>query len=281
MTPRAYLITPVGSNAVIGSYAWNQGDLLFDPSVPLEDAKGRFPLPILSFYHSYDFFGRSANIAVSLPYAIGRFDGNVAGSQHHVYRSGMVDMRIRAAFNIRGGRAMKVPEFVKWKEKTLVGVSITTVIPTGQVDPARVINTGTNRWAFRPDIGFSRRRGRWVGEVSGGVWFFSTNRHFYPGDAVRSQQPMGAIESHLAYYAKPRLWASFDVNFWGGGRSSVNGVSKDDRQTASRVGGTVSIPLSRHHSVKFSANRGAYVAIGGNYTTITGAWQYSWIGKRL
>lgn len=281
LTPRAYLITPVNSNAVIFSYGYNNGNLLFDPSVPIENEKGTFGLETVSYYHAYSLLGRSSNIVVTLPYALGTFSGDVVGAHTEVYRSGMVDARVRFAVNLKGGRAMKVGEFRKWSERTLIGASLTTVIPTGQYDPARVINPGTNRWAFKPEIGFARRRGRWVAEGYGGVWFFGPNSQFYPGNVRRTQLPTVAMEGHLGYYAKPGLWASLDGNFWTGGRSSANGVQKDDKQTSSRLGASISIPIAPHQSVKLSLSRGAYVAIGGNFTTISAAWQYSWLGTKL
>jgi hypothetical protein len=54
-------------------------------------------------------------------------------------------------------------------------------------------------------------------------------------------------------------------------------VEKRDQQRNSRIGATVSIPVNRHHSVKFSYSQGAYVTIGGDFRTITAAWQYGWI----
>jgi hypothetical protein len=281
LTPRAYLITPVNSNAVTFSYGYNTGKLTFDPSVPIDNAKGSFGLETVSYYHAYSLFGRSSNIVATLPYAVGTFSGDVVGSHTEVYRSGMVDARIRFALNLKGGPAMKEGEFRKWRERNLIGVSLIPVIPTGQYDPARVINPGTNRWAFKPDIGYTRRRGHWVGEGSSGVWFFGPNSMFFPGNARRTQLPMVAMEGHLGYYPKPGLWASFDGNFWAGGRSTVNGIEKNDQQTASRLGFTVSLPMARNQSVKFSVSRGAYIAIGGNYTTIFAGWQYSWIGTKM
>ncbi len=88
-----------------------------------------------------------------------------------------------------------------------------------------------------------------------------------------------AFEAHAGYYIKPRLWASFDSNFWMGGRSSINGMGKQDQHRDSRVGLTVSAPLGPRHSLKFSHSRGAVTRIGGSFQTFSAAWQYSWIGK--
>ncbi len=79
---------------------------------------------------------------------------------------------------------------------------------------------------------------------------------------------------------KPRLWASLDGNFWVGGTSILNGVEKaGTQQRNSRIGGTVSFPVGKHQSIKFSYNRGAYISYGGNYQNVSVGWQYSWLGR--
>jgi len=279
LVPRAYMVTPTGSNALIASYLWNTGAIEFDPSIPIQDASGRFSAYVLSYYHSYGFLGRSSNIVLSAPYVSGTLQGTVAGSRAQVSPSGNADARIRISMNLYGGPAMNLKDFRSWHEKRLIGASLTVVLPSGQNDPARAINIGTNRWAFKPEIGFTRRWQRWVVEGYLGVWLFSKNATFYPGTSTRTQQPMPAFEGHIGYYAKPGLWASFDGNFWAAGRTSVNGTPKQDSQRESRIGTTVSIPVSKHQSVKLSYSRGAYKRVGGNFQTLSAAWQYSWIGK--
>jgi len=75
------------------------------------------------------------------------------------------------------------------------------------------------------------------------------------------------------------MWMSFDVNYWMGGGTVLNGLAKEDAARNSRVGGTLAIPITQHQSLKFSASRGAIVRVGGNFTTLTVGWQYSWIGR--
>jgi hypothetical protein len=279
LVPRAYLVTPIRSNAVILSYSWNDGQIYFDPSVPIDDARGRFSTYILSYYHSFGMLGRSANIVLSAPYVKGELEGTVAGSRAQVLPSGTADARIRISVNLYGGRAMKVSDFRKWREKRLIGASVTVIVPSGQYDQARVINLGTNRWAFKPELGITRRWDRWVAEGYFGTWLYSGNPAFFPGISNRTQSLMFAFEGHIGYYVRPGLWASFDGNFWAGGHSSINGIAKKDSQRESRVGTTVSIPVSRHQSVKVSYSRGAYRQIGGNFQTLSAGWQYSWIGR--
>ena len=286
LAPRAYLIIPVHSNAVTLSYSFFSGELLFDGAVPITGATANVSLSVVSYTHSLGICGRSANFSASLPYAIGNFRGTVVGAEANAYRSGSFDSSYRFSINLKGGPAMDVRDFREWKQKTLLGVSFKFVAPTGQYDPAKLINYGTNRWAFKPEVGMSHRWGHWVGDSYGAVWFFTGNHNFFsrnqfsPGENTQTQKPTVAFEGHLSYDVKPRLWTSLDANFWVGGKSSLNGVENPSTlQRNSRIGGTVSVPVSKHQSVKFSYNRGAYISYGGKYQNVSAAWQYSWVGR--
>ena len=61
----------------------------------------------------------------------------------------------------------------------LLGASLVVIAPTGQYDPMHVINWGINRWAFKPELGYSQRWGHWVLDGYGGVWFYTTNSAFF------------------------------------------------------------------------------------------------------
>jgi len=286
LAPRAYLITPKHSNAITLSYAYFSGDLLFDGSVPIASATAKVNVSVFSYTHSLNVFGRSANFSASLPYGVGNFRGTVVGAETHAYRSGALDSAFRLSVNLKGGPAMDVQDFRKWQQKTLVGVSFKVVAPTGQYDPTKLLNYGANRWAFKPELGLSRRWGHWLLDTYGAVWFFTMNHDFFSrnqfssGTNTQKQSPIFAFEGHLSYDVKPRLWASLDGNFWVGGRSTLNGVENPSTlQRNSRIGGTVSAPVSKHQSIKFSYNRGAYIRYGGNYQNVSVAWQYSWLGR--
>jgi outer membrane putative beta-barrel porin/alpha-amylase len=286
LAPRAYLITPVHSNAITLTYSFFTGNILFDGTVPITGATARASVPVLSLTHSLRIFGRSANFTASLPYGVGNFRGTVVGAETKAYRSGLLDSGFRLSVNLKGGPAMDVQDFLKWRQKTLVGVSLKVVPPTGQYDPTKLINFGANRWAFKPEVGLSRRWGHWVLDTYGAVWFFTMNHDFFsrnqfsPGTNTQTQNPIFAFEGHMSYDVKPRLWVSFDGNFWAGGRTSLSGVENPGTlQKNSRIGGTVSVPVSKHQSLKFSYNRGAYIRYGGNYDNVSVAWQYSWLGR--
>jgi hypothetical protein len=286
LAPRAYLVTPIHSNAVTLTDSFYSGSILFNGTVPITGATARVNVPVFSYVHSFRFFGRSANFAGALPYGIGSFRGKVIGTDKSAYRSGLLDSSFRFSTNLKGGPAMDVRDFINWRQKTLVGVSVKVIAPTGQYDSTRLINYGANRWAFKPEVGVSQRWGHWLLDTYGAVWFFTTNHEFFshnqynPGVTAQSQSPMGAFEGHLSYDVKPRLWASLDGNFWSGGTTRLNGIANSNTlQRNSRIGGTVSVPVSKRQSLKVSYNNGAYIRFGGNFQNVSVAWQYSWLGR--
>lgn len=216
LAPRAYVITPKSANAITFSWSYLDGSLNFNGTVPITGATGTYSIPVISYYHSFGFLGRSANVTAVLPYGVGTFRGNVLGTQRQVYRSGLLDLTLRFSVNLKGGPAMTLPQLVKWKQKTLLAASLTIVAPTGQYDPTHLINWGINRWALKPELGYSRRWGNWVLDGYGGVWFYTTNSAFYSlPNPQQTQSPIGSFEGHLSYdLNKLHCWASLDGNFW-------------------------------------------------------------------
>jgi hypothetical protein len=251
-------------------------------TIPVTGATGAYSVPILSYYHSFGLFGRSANFTAFLPYGVGTFQGTLLGNHREIYRSGLLDAAFRFSINLKGGPAMTAPQFAKWKQTTLLGASLIVLAPTGQYDPNHLVNWGINRWAFKPELGYSRRWGHWLVDGYGGVWFYTLNSAFYsvPSPLPQTENPIGSFEGHLSYdFPKERCWASLDGNFWVGGTTSLNGIpNAATRQTSSRIGATVAFPLKNHQTIKISYSNGTYIRFGGNYQSVSVAWQSSWIG---
>ncbi|MGA8044077.1 MAG: transporter [Terracidiphilus sp.] len=286
LAPRSYTITPLHWNAVVVANSYFSGNLDFQGAVPITDATANANVPILSVFHSMKIFNRSASVTAGLPYGVANFRGTLLDNETNVYRSGLFDSVYRVSVNLFGGPAMGPAEFRKWQQKTLLGASLRVVAPTGQYDPTKLVNFGTNRWSFKPEVGFSRRKGHWIMDAYFGTWLYTKNPKFFSenqyvsGVQAMTQAPVGAFEGHVSYDVKSRLWASFDGNYWFGGKTSLNGVENPaTEQRSSRLGATASIPINAHQSIKVSYSNGAYVRYGGNFQNLTVAWQYSWLGR--
>jgi hypothetical protein len=291
LSPRAYLITPVNSNAVNLTYGFYTGGVNFNGSVPITGAMGTYSVPVFSLYHSFSFYGHSANISGGLPYGVGNFSGNQARQQKSIYRSGLLDFYARLSVNLIGGPAMQPKEFREWKQKVILGASLKILAPTGQYDPTKLVNWGINRWAFKPEIGYSERWGNWILDAYGAVWFYTTNPDSFniPHPAPQTEEPIGSFEGHLSYdlsrektTKKLKPWVSLDGNFWWGGITSLSGIRNvKTEQTSSRIGGTFALPLRRHQLLKVAYSDGTYIRFGGNYQNVQVGWQYTWVGTHI
>lgn len=275
MEPGAYSRAPVGTNFVLIAYAYQEGDVLLDDALPLRDVSVKLHSGSIGYGRTFGLIGRQANVAFFMPYVHGKAQGTVFEDSVEVHRSGLADFRARFALNLIGSRAMSPQEFAKAPRKTTIGASVTVVGPSGQYDRNRLVNVGSNRWAFKPEIGLSKPMGRWTFEAAGGAWLYTTNKDFF-GGATRYQEPLLSFQGHVLYTFKPRMWLAGGGTYFRGGRTKVNGVLNDDSRNNSRYGATFSYPLTRSQSLKLAFSRGLTARFGGSLTSIGVAWQYAW-----
>jgi hypothetical protein len=275
LEPGAYWPIPVTLNVVTVSNAYNWGDLAFDPSVPIDKANARINTTALSFTRAFSLAGRSANVTASLPVVGGHLEGLYLGQPAMTDRLGLGDPRVRLAVNLYGAPAMSPREFGGYHQKTLVGISLTVAPPLGQYDPLKLINIGNNRWAFKPELGFSRTNGHWIVEAMAGGWFFTDNTDFH-GGGTREQAPIGAVQFHLTYRFTRTIWLAGDANYFTGGRTTINGKQNLDLQKNSRIGATFSAAIDRHQAIRASVSKGAYTTIGADFWSIALGYNYAW-----
>jgi hypothetical protein len=278
LVPAAYTPAPYGINFLSLAVVTNDGGIAFDPSVPVDDVTARITASTIGYARTLGVAGRSANIGVILPYVVGHLEGLYLGELASADRSGLGDLGIRFAVNLLGAPAMSPKEFATYRPRTLIGVSLAVLCPTGQYDSSKLVNIGANRWAFKPEIGLVHVVRRWAIDAYLGGWFFTDNSEFLEGQ-TRVQDPMISTQFHVRYLFRPGLWGALDGNFWRGGQTTVDGVVNDDKQHNSRVGATISIALGTNHSLRLAASRGAITRIGGDFDSIGISYGYSWTKK--
>jgi len=275
LEPGAYWPLPVGLNivTVVGGVNW--GDVSFDPALPVDDAHATIGNSAIAYARAFSIGGRSANASGMLPVIRGHLTGQYRGAFTEVDRFGIGDPRLKLAVNLYGAPAMTPGEFRSYRQGSIVGVSLTVAPPLGQYDPARLINLGTHRWSFKPEMGVSHARGKWVFETMAGVWLFTDNDEFAP-DRTREQDPILATQFHVTHRFTPQMWLSGNANFYVGGRTRVDGLPNLDLQRNSRIGATFSKALRRGHALRASISRGAYTTIGADFTAIAVGYNYAW-----
>jgi hypothetical protein len=210
---------------------------------------------------------------VAVPIINGHLEGTYLGEPAVADRNGFGDIRVRIGVNLYGAPARRLPEFAKTPPARLnIGASVMVVAPTGQYDPQRIVNLGTNRWAFKPEAAIIRNIGPWMFEIYGGAWLFTDNDNYVNGQ-VRSQNPLASVQFSFRRTFKPGLWVSGNINYYTGGRTNVGGVFKQDFQANSRAGTTLAVPLSRTTAVRVAVSKGAYTTIGADFLGLSASFQ--------
>ena len=277
LEPRAYRSLPIGLNFVLFNFGYSTGNVLTDPTSPVQDLDLSARTTTVAYLRSMSLFGRSASISFSQPHGYVSGSAKLAGELITGSRSGPADLKARLTVNLVGGPALTLAEFATYRQRRNLGVSLTAVAPTGQYDPSRLINFGSNRWSLKPEIGYSSIRGRWILEGALGVWVFTENSNYLGGSKL-SQDPIGSLQAHVSYNLKPTLWLALDGNYFTGGDTTVDGEPSTGLQRASRVGLTLSLPIRRRHSLKLAAQTGVFTRIGAEFDVVSIAYLYQWGG---
>lgn len=275
LEPGAYWPIPVGLHIVTVVNSLNWGDLAFDPSAPIDEASATINTTAFVFTKAFNLAGRSANAAVVMPVVGGHLEGLVLGEPAETGRFGLGDPRLKLGINLYGAPAMTPKEFASYSQGRILGVSLTVVPPLGQYETAKLINIGTHRWSFKPELGVSTTRGRWVVEAMAGVWLFTDNSNFY-GGRTRQQDPITATQIHVTFKFKRTMWLAGDANYFTGGRTTIDGKQNLDLQRNSRIGATFSSAINRQQAIRMSVSRGAYTTIGADFTSIAASYSYAW-----
>ena len=191
--------------------------------------------------------------------------------------NGFANPAFRLSINLYGAPALTLKEFAGWEQDLIIGASLQVSAPWSQYDAGKAVNIGTNRWSFKPEVGISKAVGPWTLEMQAAATIYTDNDDFF-GGRTRSQDPVYSLQGHLIYGFRSGIWASGDVTYFAGGRTTVDGVRKDDLVQNWRVGGTLAFPLDRANSIKLYGSSGVAARTGNNYDLIGVAWQYRWGG---
>ncbi len=275
--PRSYGNAPIGVNFLTLGYGYSSGNVLSDPSIPLTDVNARIDSLVAGYGRSISVFGQSGVVGFVVPWATVDAEGQLEGQAREAHRVGFGDPVFRVSTNLYGAPAMELKDFQGWRQETIVGVSLTAGAPWGQYDPDKLVNIGTNRWFVTPEIGASKAFGRLTMEAALGVTVFGDNDQFL-GSSRKEQDPIVSAQFHGIFDVRPGIWVSAGGTHYTGGRTTVNGVEKNDLQQNWRWGVTLSIAINRRNALKVYGSTGVQTRTGTEFDTLGIGWQYRFGG---
>ncbi|MGR8932990.1 MAG: transporter [Gammaproteobacteria bacterium] len=273
--PRAYANIPTHFNFLVAGYSYTSGSVSFAPTLPIRNGELDIHSAFLAYAHSLDVWGRSGKVDVILPVASLSGHAELQGVEHSRDIAGFGDPMLRLYLNLYGAPALAFKDFAGYRQDLIVGASLAVIAPGGQYDAHKLVNIGTNRWSFKPEIGISKAWGPLIAELAAGAYVFTDNRDPFLGNTLQ-QEPLYTAQGHLIYSFGHGIWAAVDANYYTGGNLISDGVPADDHLESWRVGGTLALPLSRRHSLKFYGSTGIYSRTGSNFDIIGIAFQYRW-----
>jgi hypothetical protein len=277
MEPRSYTNSPTGLSFAIGGYTYAKGSVHTDPALPIDNVSVESHSLICALATTLEVFGKTAKMDVIVPYTSLAAHGMVAGVPRERFVTDFGDPFFRFSMNFHGAPALTMEEFKSYKQDWIIGASLRISPPLGHYDEDKLVNIGSNRWSFRPEIGVSKAFGKITAEVAPGVAFYTDNGDFF-GGRTRKQAPLLGVQTSLTYAVMPGLWLSLSGSYFAGGRTTVDGVKNNDEQEGGRLGLTISMPVNRHNSVKIHALRGFNAHREADLDVIGIMWQHRWGG---
>ena len=275
--PRSYSNAPVGVNFAIAGYAYTRGGISFGSQLPIANPNLESSSAIVAFARVLDLWGMSGKFDATVPYTWLSGTANYRGDTLTRNVNGFANSAFRLSINLYGAPALTMKEFVDWEQDLIIGASLRVIAPWGQYDDTKIVNIGTNRWSFKPEIGISKALGPWTLEAKAAATFFTANDDFFGGKSLR-QDPLYSAQANAIYSFRSGVWGSLDATYFTGGRTTLEGVRNSDLQQNWRLGATLAIPVDRRNSIKLHASSGVSSRTGNDYDLIGAAWQYRWGG---
>jgi len=275
LEPRSLTNIPTGMNFGVMGYAWSQGNILLDPVLTIEDLHANVHGIFAAYVRSVNVFGKSGKIDVVLPFAAGDWSGTVSQQYEETSRNGFGDPKIRLSVNLLGSPALHAEEYGSYQQKTILGVNMQVSLPIGQYFPDRLINLGSNRFTFRPQVGFSHKLENWILEGYASIWLFTRNNDFFGGKELR-QDPIYTVKFHLIRSLPKGIWLAADAGYANGGIAYVNGAARESHISTFRLGGTVSLPIGSQHAIKLFGFTTLRLDKGPDNDLLSLAYQFRW-----
>jgi len=268
--------TPVGINQVELAYAYARANASIDTSVIVKGANLNLNQGTISYTRYFGFVHHLVWVQSSVPVA--GLDGSVSGTSIQGSITGGGDSSYTVSTLLKGGPALTIEQFADYKPTTTVGMSLAISAPTGQYNSNKLLNLGSDRWSFKPEIALSHPFGpeqRWEFDAYANAYFFTDNTTYH-GVRILRQQPLPGVEGHVSYSFTNNLWASFDTRYSFRGVTVVDGVDQNNGQQNFILGSEVSVSLNARNSLVFQFARAVVHQNGPAVTGVAVKYTFTW-----
>jgi Putative MetA-pathway of phenol degradation len=274
--PRMYDNTAVGVSQLELAYAYARSNSSIDTSLIVTGAQFNLNQGLVGYTRDFRFVHQLAWVNANVPLA--DLAGSVSSIGLHGATSGAGDSSYQLATLLKGGPALSVAQMANYKPVTTLGASLTFTAPTGQYSAFKVLNLGSNRWSFKPEIALSHPFGpgqKWEFDAYANTYFYTDNNAYHGAQTLR-QHALPGIEGHISYSFSSRLWASLDTRYAFGGDTFVNGVNQNNPQQNFILGDEVNLTLNSRNSLVFVVGKALVHQNGPTAGGFAVRYFYSW-----
>jgi len=179
---------------------------------------------------------------------------------------------------LKGGPALSVEQFENYKPTTTLGVSFTLTAPSGQYNAGKVLNLGSNRWLFKPEIALSQPFGpeqKWQVDAYANAYFYTDNTS-YRRREILHQQPLPGFEGHLSYSFNDSVWVSLDTRYSFRATTFVNGIDQNNGQQNFILGSEMNVSINTRNSLLFEFAKALVHQNGPALTGFAVKYDYTW-----
>jgi hypothetical protein len=274
--PRNYENTPVGTNQIELGYAYVHSNASLDTSLIVAGAKFNVNQGIIDYTRYFGLLHRLTWVEAGVPVA--GLSGSISGTKRQGSTTGAGDSSYAIGMLLKGGPALSVAQLENNEPTTILGMSFTITAPTGSYNSGKILNLGSDRWSFKPEIALSHPFGparKWVADGYANIYFYTDNTSYH-GTEILRQQPLPGFEGHISYSFTDNLWASFDTRYSFRASTSVDGVSQNNPQRNFVLGSEVNVALNPKNSLVFEFAKALVHSNGPAAVGFSVRYDYTW-----
>jgi len=231
---------------------------------------------MIDYTRYFGFFHRLMWAEAGVP--IAGLSGSISGTDISGSVIGTGDSAYLIGMLLKGGPSLNLEQFDHFKPTTTLGVSLTMTAPTGSYSPNKILNLGSDRWSFKPEIALSQPFGseqKWQLDIYGNAYFYTDNTS-YRGRQILRQEPLPAVEGHISYSFIANAWASLDTRYSSRGTTLLDGIDQNNPQQNLILGSELSVTINSRNSLLFEFAKAIVHQNGPALTGFSVKYDYVW-----